>query len=92
VEPAGGAFVADGDVDVGLIRSTHSSTVRLELCARCGTVCNMSGLSSTLRRLTSARSEESRISAFWSYLGSFGDDFFSDDDDAGSEDCPSQRG
>ncbi|MEO5900187.1 MAG: hypothetical protein ABIR68_08650 [Ilumatobacteraceae bacterium] len=51
----------------------------------------MSNLSSTLRRLTSAQREESRISAFWSYLGSFGDDFFSDDDDCGSDNCPSQR-
>jgi hypothetical protein len=43
----------------------------------------MPALSSTLRRLTGARSDESRLSAFWSYFGSFGDDFFSDDDDAG---------
>jgi hypothetical protein len=51
----------------------------------------MASLSSTLRRLTITRSEESRISAFWSYLGSFGDDFFPDDEENGSDDKASQR-
>jgi len=51
----------------------------------------MSNLSSTLRRGGSAQREESRISAFWSYLGSFGDDFFSDDDEGSSDTCPGQR-
>jgi hypothetical protein len=51
----------------------------------------MSALSSTLRRLTGARSDESRISAFWSYFGSFGDDFFTDDDDTGLDDLPGQH-
>ncbi|MCU1504701.1 MAG: hypothetical protein JWM12_4055 [Ilumatobacteraceae bacterium] len=45
----------------------------------------MSSLSSTVRRLASARSDESRISAFWSYFGSFGDDFFSEDDDSSDD-------
>jgi hypothetical protein len=85
------AFVAARELDVRLIRTAHSSTARLDPRIGGGTVCNVSSLTSTLRRLTSARSEESRISAFWNYLGSFGDDFFSDDDDNGSDDCPGQN-
>src|ERR1700709_907841 len=79
------AFGAVGAVDDPLIRTAHSSTARLDPGRGCGTVWSMSTLGSPLRRLTSARSEESRISAFWNYLGSFGDDFFSDDDDNGSD-------
>ena len=41
----------------------------------------MASISSTLRRLKGARGDESRLTAFWSYFGSFGDDFFSDDED-----------
>lgn len=78
-------------MDAALIRSTHLPAQSLDLPAGCGTVCVMSNLSSTLRRLTSAQREDSRISAFWAYLGSFGDDFFSDDDDGSSDNCPSQR-
>ncbi len=51
----------------------------------------MTGLSSTLHRLTTARNNSSRLTAFWSYFGSFGDDFFTDDDESCSDDCASRR-
>jgi hypothetical protein len=56
----------------------------------------MTGLGSTLQRLTTARCNSSRLNAFWSYLGSFGDDFFgddmfSDDDESWLNDCANQR-
>ena len=51
----------------------------------------MTGLSATLQRSGTTRRSESRIAAFWSYLGSFGDDFFSEDDDLGAEDGTAQQ-